>query len=129
MKYLKMEKKHEEEFNNFPHFFAFNEEQVDECKAKLGVTDNKELVIVKDFGNVIMRKIDAPLFWQMILRHHAERKELFEDDQELVAALKYELDNHDPSQAIALFDGTVDISTERFAILLSRAMDLCREEE
>ena len=135
MKYLEMKKKHEEEFYNFPHFFAFNEDQFEKGKAKLGVTDNKEIVIGKDFGNVIMRKVDAPRFGQMLLRHLAETKELFEDDQELVAALRYELDNHeysytgDLSDTIAVFDGTVDISTERFAILLSRATDLCREEE
>ena len=135
MKYLEMKKRHQEEFYNFPHFFAFNEDQFEKGKAKLGVTDSKDIVIGKDFGNVMMRKSDVPLFSQMLLRHLAETKELFEDDQELVAALKYELDNHeycytrDPSQAIALFNGVVDISTTRFAVLLSRAMDLCREEE
>ena len=135
MKYLEMKKKHEEEFYNFPHFFAFNEDQFEKGKAKLGVTDSKDIVIWKDFGNPIMRKVDAPRFSQMLLRHLAEKKELFEDDQELVAALKYELNNHeysytrDPSDTIAVFDGSVDISTKRFAVLLSRAMDLCCLEE
>lgn len=61
--YLEWRKQSQEEFNAFPMGFAFNDEQFEEQKKKLGVKENDELISI-GYGGFI-RKVDKQAFLDM----------------------------------------------------------------
>ena len=90
--YASFRDKQQKEFNSFPSFFAFNETQLKEGMARLGVTDIKELY--KSAG-MFYRKTDAEKLHAMLNRLDTEMREQFKDDAFLYDAFYYELSNHE----------------------------------
>lgn len=92
-KYLDMQKKHQDEFSNFPIAYAFNEQQLTEALEKLGAK-KEECVTVVGCGD-IMKKSDVAAFYVMIKRHREELREAMKDVEFAYAAFLYEMDNHE----------------------------------
>lgn len=94
MKYLNLVNAHQQELNDFPIMWAFNDEQFIEGLKKLGLkeTDTNKVYSIGNGG--FMRKTDAKAFGEMMSRHERERKEAFKDDEFAYDAFLYELGNH-----------------------------------
>jgi hypothetical protein len=100
--YLALKQKHQEEFNNFPIVFAFNDEQFEEAMEKLGYS-----VSARDYiGNVAsiggggyIRKSDSEAFHEMADRHENEMITAIENDETgggfILDMFSYELSNHE----------------------------------
>lgn len=95
--YKKMKEKHQEEINEFPMFFAFNNKQFDEGMKKLGLAPSEEDKIYRLCGTGgYYRKTDATKLNEMFKRHEEEmRKEMAEDDDFIFEMFNYELSNHE----------------------------------
>lgn len=95
MKYLHLVNSHQQELNDFPIMWAFNDEQFIEGMQKLGLkeTDTDKVYSIGSGG--FMRKRDAGAFNEMIGRHNREMKEAFLDDEFAYDAFLYELGNHE----------------------------------
>jgi hypothetical protein len=95
MKYLHLVNAHQQELNDFPIMWAFNDEQFVEGMQKLGLkeTDTDKVYSIGSGG--FMRKRDAGAFNEMITRHNREMKEAFSDDEFAYDAFLYELGNHE----------------------------------
>lgn len=93
--YLDLKKKHEQELNDFPIAYAFNDEQLKEALKKLGVTSTKECATVFGHGDIV-RKGDGKKFIAMLKRHTQEIKDAIVADKDLaVASFLYEMNNHE----------------------------------
>ena len=80
-KYDELKKQHSKEFNEFPIFFAFDENQFKEGMQKLGLTENdKDKVVSIGFGGII-RKTDVEAFKGMNIRHKEEIREAIQNDK------------------------------------------------
>lgn len=97
--YQEMITQHQAEFNNFPMFFAFNNQQFDEGLQKLGLnpTDTKS---VCSFGaGGFYRKADEPKLHEMLDRHHQEIADAIAADLTgdgfIYDMFDYELSNHE----------------------------------
>lgn len=111
-KYVEMIKKHQEEFNEFPMFFAFNDKQFEEGMQKLGLTkDDGEKVTSFSFGG-IYRKSDRQKLDEMLSRHAKERETNIANDKTgkgFIYQMFYcELSNHEYSYTMDLSE-TLDI--------------------
>lgn len=131
--YQEMITRHQAEFNSFPMFFAFNNQQFDEGMQKLGLnpTDTKS---VCSFGaGGFYRKSDAPQLREMLDRHHQEMTDAIAADLTgdgfIYDMFDYELGNHeyaytqdlsDTLQALNLTPEEVNADS-RFLHALSRA--------
>lgn len=131
--YQEMITRHQAEFNSFPMFFAFNNQQFDEGMQKLGLnlTDTKS---VCSFGaGGFYRKSDAPQLREMLDRHHQEIADAIAADLTgdgfIYDMFDYELGNHeyaytqdlsDTLQALNLTPEEVNADS-RFLHALSRA--------
>ena len=92
--YEAMRKRHQNEINSFPCFFAFNKQQLEEGKRSLGVKSDHELY--SGFGGMIYRRKDAPKLRDMLNRHSTElQNALRTDDDFLYKAVRIELSNHE----------------------------------
>lgn len=92
-KYCVLRDKHQQEVNEFPTFFAFSDEQFEEGKKKLGVTNNSELVSI-GYGGYI-RKSDEQEYIDMYKRMNAEDEEAMKDPEYCYEMFRYELSNHE----------------------------------
>jgi len=98
-KYLEMKKRHQEEVNNFPMFFAFNEKQFDEGMRSLGLapTEKSKICRVGSTGGYIL-KTDSDKLYDMLSRHEVEMKDAIKTDDDFIFEMfRYELDNHEYS--------------------------------
>lgn len=94
--YQEMQQKHQKEVNDFPMFFAFNQEQFKEGMKSLGLKPTQTYKVCSLIAGGVCRKEDAKLFTEMLLRQHRERRNaLMTDDKFLSDALNYELSNHE----------------------------------
>lgn len=95
MKYIRLVNEHQQELNDFPIMWAFNDEQFAEGMQKLGLkeTDVDKICFVGNGG--FMRKKSRRAFEMMMDRHAREREEAFKDDQFAYDAFLYELGNHE----------------------------------
>lgn len=92
--YLDLKKKHQQEFEDFPIAYAFNEQQMKEALEKLGAT-KEECVTVFGHGDIVKR-IDAKALIALMRRHDEEMKQKLKDDADFAeAAFLYEMDNHE----------------------------------
>lgn len=97
MSYEKLKEKHQEEFNNFPMFFAFNQEQFDKGMISLGLKPTEKYKIYK-FGDSggFYRKEDSPALHEMFRRQRAEMVQAMESSDEFAYEMfNYELGNHE----------------------------------
>lgn len=93
--YLELKKTHEKELNDFPIAYAFNDQQLKEALAKLGVESTKECVTVFGHGDIV-KKSDASKLIAMFKRQNEEVHELLRSDKEAAyEAFLYEMNNHE----------------------------------
>ena len=93
--YLDLLEKQRKELNEFPIAYAFNDEQLKEALAKLGVESVKECVTIFGHGDIV-KKENAKPFIDLLKRHVDEIKDLIKSDEEVAeAAFLYEMDNHE----------------------------------
>lgn len=93
--YVDLKRKHEQEMNDFPIAFAFNDEQLKRALEKLGVSSREECVTVFGHGDIVKRENAKPLV-EMLQRHTNEIKDKLKEDVEFAeAAFLYEMDNHE----------------------------------
>lgn len=82
-----------DKFNAFPIGFAFNDEQFEEQKKKLGVKDDSQLVSI-GYGGFI-RRADQKAFHEMN-KSLKDRKERYLKNKQFVYEMfRYELANHE----------------------------------
>ena len=91
--YLDLQKKQQDEFNNFPIAYAFNEQQMEEALKKLGAT-KEECVTVFGHGDIVKRT-DAKALLAMMKQHTKDLQEAMKDPDFAEAAFLYEMDNHE----------------------------------
>ena len=92
-KYSIFKRAKQQKVNEFPMMFAFSKEQLEEGKAKLGVTDNKELLSIGAGG--FIRKSDKNEFDNLFIQLDKELSENLNDDEFLYDAFLYEIANHE----------------------------------
>lgn len=102
--YLDLQKRQQQEFEDFPIAYAFSEQQLTEALEKLGA-EKSECVTVFGHGDVVKKK-DVPALLSMMKRHTAELHEALKDKEFAEAAFLYEMDNHE--YAIN-WDGDADV--------------------
>lgn len=102
--YLDLQKRQQQEFEDFPIAYAFDDKQLTEALEKLGA-EKSECVTVFGHGDVVKRK-DVPALLSMMKRHTAELHEALKDKEFAEAAFLYEMDNHE--YAIN-WDGDADV--------------------
>ena len=97
--YINLQNRHQKEFNDFPMFFAFNEEQFAEGMAKLGLkeTDTNKIYTI-GYGGYI-RKSDSSRFEALMKKHRTEKERAITNDVTGEGYIKqmfeYELANHE----------------------------------
>ena len=91
--YVEFKKRQQEEVNNFPIAYAFNDQQLQEALVKLGVK-LEDCVTVFNHGDIV-RKEDAPKLVAMLRQHTKDLKEALKDEEFAEAAFLYEMDNHE----------------------------------
>ena len=102
--YLDLQKRQQQELEDFPITYAFNKEQLERALEKLGAT-REECVTYMNHGDV-MKRTDVPAFKAMLKRHTEEIHEALKDEEFAEAAFLYEMDNHE--YAIN-WDGDADV--------------------
>lgn len=97
--YLVLKQKHQEEVNNFPMVFAFNNKQFEEAMAKLGLTATDTDKIHSIGGGGYIRKTDSAALSELLDRHDKEMKEAIDSDTSgngfIFDMFSYELANHE----------------------------------
>ena len=94
-KYLEMKKRHQEDINNFPMFFAFSNKQFSEGMAKLGLTENDTDKIYRIVAGGYIRKSDSPKLNELLDRHIEEMEKAMTEPDFAFEAFRYELANHE----------------------------------
>lgn len=112
-KYHELKTRHQEEINNFPMFFAFNNRQLFEGMEKLGLkpTDTDEVYSLGGTGGYY-RKTDSKKLYGMFDRHEKELAKAMKNDSFALEAFKYELANHE-------YSVTLDVTPALTALGLS----------
>ena len=96
-KYTELKNNHQEEVNNFPMFFAFNNKQFGEGMKSLGLEPSETDKLYKAGGTGgFYRKTDAEILFSMFERHRQEMKLARETDEKFIYDMfYYELSNHE----------------------------------
>jgi len=91
-KYLILKRKQEKRINDFPQFFAFSNEQLQEGLKKLNTIKEE---ILSTFGGGFIRKSDKEKYKEMweIINKETENKR--KDEKFLYSAFLYEMANHE----------------------------------
>jgi hypothetical protein len=93
--YYELKQKQQDEFNNFPLFFAFSDEQFKAGMEKLGLNHDETNKIYSIGGGGYYRRDDSAKFKEMIDRFEAEKAEARKDEKYLLHMFSYELANHE----------------------------------
>ena len=100
--YTEMKKKHTEEVNAFPKFFAFNNQSFSEGMQKLGLSGTDQVCAIGAGG--FIRKSDKEKFIELLHRHKQERKTAIANDKTgngfIYEMFLYELSNHEYSYTL-----------------------------
>lgn len=92
--YHDLKKRHEQELNDFPIAYAFNDTQLQEALDKLGA-ERSEVCTVLQIGDIV-KKTDADALIKLLLRHTKELHALLRSDEKLAEEIfEYEMDNHE----------------------------------
>ena len=112
-KYLDIKKKNADNINAIMDqhqvFWAFSQSQLDEGKAKIGITDNKELTSIGMGGFLPKAKAES-LFLAIEQENKRYREELKQAKEAKEQAIAYELSNHE-----AYYTGDIQPVVELFA--------------
>jgi hypothetical protein len=93
--YKEINKRHQDEINKLPLYWAFGKDQWLNLLAELGLTEeNAAEHLVNAFG-AIVRKEDVPMIAETLERHHAEMQEAMKDLEFFEEATLYEMNNHE----------------------------------
>ena len=97
--YQQMTIKHQNEFNQFPMFFAYNDKQFAEGMKKLGLNQTDTDKVYRFNGVGFYRKSDSDKLKEMLGRHDKELTDAIESDESLdgfvYQMFYYELSNHE----------------------------------
>jgi len=98
MNYKEIKKKHETTVNALMEqhkvFWAFSNEQLEEGKAKIGITENSQLASI-GMGGFCPKTTIEELFKSLELENVRYKQELKEAKQAKEEAIKYELSNYE----------------------------------
>lgn len=72
--YAEMKKRHQEEVNALPIYWAFTEERFDEVLKELGLTKNDTDKLRRAPGGGFCLASDAKMIADTLIRHHEERE-------------------------------------------------------
>jgi len=90
--YLILKKNHEKEINDFPMFFAFSNEQLEEGLKKLKTTEKN--IRSLGYGGFIKSE-DVKKYQNMLLNQSREHKNNMQKKGYVYQMFKYELANHE----------------------------------
>lgn len=97
--YRELKKRHQEEYNDFPKAFAFNEYQLEKGLEKLGLKPNETCLVTSIGAGGFIRKSDASDYVQLVKKHTEEMKAAIEQDETgdgfIFHMFVYELANHE----------------------------------
>jgi hypothetical protein len=97
--YKELKNKHQQEVNNFPFMFAFDNKQFAEGMKKLGLTENDTDKIYSIGAGGYIRKTDSQAMDEMFNRHEKEMQEAINSDITgegfIYDMFVYELNNHE----------------------------------
>lgn len=97
--YAEMKKRHQEEVNALPIYWAFTEERFDEVLKELGLTKNDTDKLCRAPGGGFCLASDAQMIVSTLIRHSKELKAAVEADKTGDGFIKdmflYELRNHE----------------------------------
>ncbi len=94
MNYEKLKEKCSNGINDFEHiFFAFSNEQFKKGKAKIGITEDAELLSIGAGG--FIRKSKREEFENIFKNSEKTMETALKDDDFFFDAIKYELANHE----------------------------------
>ncbi len=97
--YQEMITRHQAEFNSFPMFFAFSQQQFDDGMQKLGLNPTDTQSIYSFGAGGFYRKSDAPQLRTMFESHHQELADAIAADLTgdgfIYDMFDYELANHE----------------------------------
>lgn len=79
--------------SHFPMGFAFSDEQFEEQKKKLGVTENNELIAIP--GNGFIRKKDKKEFKKLFSYLDTKKEEFLKSAKFVYEMFLYEMDNYE----------------------------------
>ena len=98
-KYQELNNKQQEEFNKFPCFFAFSQEQFKEGMVSLGLNPSDTDKIYRSAGSMFYKKSDSALLKEMTDKFEKEINSAIENDKTGEGFIKdmfdYELANHE----------------------------------
>ncbi len=130
MKYCQLKAEHRSRIEKFPMAFAFNERQFHEGLEKLGATKDE---IVPIPGGGFIKATDQEAFAELFVNTELEMAEAMKDDEFMIDAIRYELNNHefcytgDPSDAMRALG--LDLSDDRVREMFKKARELAYREE
>lgn len=99
MKYNELKQKQQQEINDFPFGFAFNNQQFKEMMESFGLkeTDTDKIYSIGAGGYI--RKTDSKAMEEMFAKHEQERQQEINNDKDgsgyVYQMFKYELANHE----------------------------------
>lgn len=107
--YVSMMERHQQEFDAFPHFFAFSEAQFSKGMKKLDLTPNDRGMISTFLcAGDYYRKTDLPALIEMMARQSRERQQAIAEDKTgegfILDMFSQELANHEYSYTQDLTD-------------------------
>ena len=127
--YNNLKQRHQKEFNEFPMFYAFSNEQFNEGMKKIGLDPSETNLVYKTSIGGFYRKTDSHRLKKIIDNHIKEMAEAMEDDDFAYEAINYELGNHeycityDTSDALEALGLDPENLDERLKHITRRAAD------
>ena len=117
--YLEMGKRHQEEINNFPMFFAFSKKQFAEGMAEFGLTEKDINKIYSIGGGGYILKIDSEKLQEIFERNSAEMVQAMKNKQFVFDMFNYELANHEFN-----YTGSVDDTLDSLGLTQNKGVRL-----
>ena len=106
--YKELKNKHQQEVNNFPFMFAFDNKQFAEGMKKLGLTENDTDKIYSIGSGGYIRKTDSKALDEMTSKHEKEMQEAINNDITgdgfIYDMFVYELNNHEYGYTCETYD-------------------------
>lgn len=117
--YTELQKKHQEEVNAFPCFFAYDKDQFAEGMKSLGLKPTDTKLIYRGMAGMYYRKSDSPRLKEMLDRYIKEEQEAINGDTTgegyILDMFSEELANHEYGYTRDLSDtlGAVGLTLDK----------------
>lgn len=102
--YKTMKDQHQNEVNNFPMFFAFNNKQFEEGMQSLGLNPSDTDKIYSAGAGGYYRKTDSERLKNIVDGHHEEMQNAMQNEQFVYDMFDYELANHEYTYTRSVVD-------------------------